>query len=414
MSRMKVLHLTPSLPWPPDTGGKICIWNHLRADARFAEVGLLSFAEEEPGAEALAAVRSACREVVTVRRPRTRDGVAGALRSLASDTAMNLAKYRWPVYSRALWQTVSSFFPDVVVAHNFHLAAYLLELAGPARILREQNIDSDLMERYAATCGNPALAVFARLQARRILADEARIAPRVDRCLMITSRDEARLHEIAPTARTAVVPGVIATEEYHPARPPGPGDDLLVVATGTFSFLPTGRGLLHFVEQVWPRVLAAAPRARFRVIGHCPESLRDRLAGRSGVEVLGRVESIRGHLDGAHALAVPLLAGSGMRMKIIEAMAWQVPVVTTSIGCEGIGVENGRHVLVADEPEAMASALLKIAGDAALADTLRREGRAFVEAGYSLTAGAVTETIYRECIAGRAGTRAPAPARRAP
>lgn len=395
---MRVLHLTPSFPWPPDTGGKICIWNHLRADARFAEIGLLSFVEEAPDDRAMDAVRRVCREVVTVPRPRGLDGPVGALRSLVSDTAMNLAKYHWPVFSRALWQTVSGFFPDVVVAHNFHMASYLLELAGPARILREQNIDSDLMERYAATCGNPALAVFARMQARKIRADEVRIAPRVERCLMITPLDEARLREIAPGARTAVLPGVIATEEYQPVRLAGPDEELLVVATGTFSFLPTGRGLLHFLDQVWPRVLAAAPRARFRVIGHCPESLRDRLAGRTGVEVLGRVESVEAHLDGAHVLAVPLLAGSGMRMKILEAMAWQVPIVTTSIGCEGIAVEDGRHVLVADEPEAMAAAILRIAGDAALAAGLRREGRKFVEERYSIVAGAATEAIYTECL----------------
>ena len=124
--------------------------------------------------------RAVCREVVTVRRPRALDGALGGLRSLVSDTAMNLAKYRWPVFSRSLWQTVSGFFPDVVVAHNFHMAAYLLELAGPARLLREQNVDSDLMERYAATCGNPALALFARLQARRLRAEKARPAPRAD------------------------------------------------------------------------------------------------------------------------------------------------------------------------------------------------------------------------------------------
>jgi glycosyltransferase involved in cell wall biosynthesis len=358
---MRVLHLTPSFPYPADTGGKICIWNQLRADARFAEIGLLSFVDEDLDPQAADVARSVCRQVVTVRRPRTLDGVAGALRSLVSDVAMNLAKYRWPVYSRALQQMMSGFHPDVVVANNLHMGGYLLELAGPARILREQNIDSDLMERYAATFRNPAIAAFVRQQARKVREAEIRIAHRVHRCLMISPPDEARLREITPGARTAVVPGVVAPEEYRPAVPAGPGDDLLVVAVGAFTFPPTREGLVHFAERVWPRVIAAAPRAR--LIGHCPEALRRRLAPLPGVEVLGRVESVEAHLDGAHVFAVPLRAGSGMRIKILEGMAWQVPIVTTRIGCEGISVEDGRQVVIADEPEEMSAALLRLGRD---------------------------------------------------
>jgi glycosyltransferase involved in cell wall biosynthesis len=232
---------------------------------------------------------------------------------------------------------------------------------------------------------------------------------------MISARDEARLTEMVPGARTAVVPGVIAPEEYRPALPAGCDDDLLVVATGTFTFLPTGEGLVHFLARVWPRVIAAVPRARFRVIGHCPTPLWRRLESLPGVEVLGRVESVEEHLDGAHVFAVPLRAGSGMRMKILEALAWQVPIVTTTIGCEGIGVQNGRHVIIADEPEEMASAILRVGRDEDLARSLRREGRRFVETNYSLPAAeASTSRIYRECLDALATARATAPAHRSP
>jgi glycosyltransferase involved in cell wall biosynthesis len=326
---------------------------------------------------------------------------------------MNLAKYRWPVATQALERMLAEFRPDVVVANNLHMGSYLLGLAGPALILREQNIDSDLMERYAATFRNPFMAAFVRRQARLVRKAETAIAPRAHRCVMITPVDEARIHQIAPGAQTAVVPGVIAPEEYRPARRPGPGDELLVVATGTFTFLPTGEGLVHFIEHVWPRVIAAAPRARFRVIGHCPEALRRRLEALQGIEVLGRVDSVEAHLDGATVFAVPLRAGSGMRMKIVEAMAWQVPIVTTSIGCEGIGVENGRQVIVADEPQAMATAILGLHRDTALAQNLRSEGRRFVEEHFSLSAaGRQTDRIYRECIESPAAGGETPPTRR--
>ena len=265
------------------------------------------------------------------------------------------------------------------------------------------------MERYAATCGNPALAVFARMQARRIRADEARIAPRVERCLMITPHDEARLREIAPGARTAVVPGVIAAGGIPPVRPPGPGDDLLVVATGTFSFPPTGEGLVHFVEQVWPRVLAAAPHARFRVIGHCPESLRDRLAGRPGVEVLGRVESVEEHLDGAHVLVVPAARR--------ERHADEDP---RGDGLAGPGRDDLDRLRGHRRRERAARPGRRRTGGDGCGHPADRRGRDACRRpaprGKEVRRGATTrwtaglrrrrERLYRECIAGRAGSPA--------
>ena len=134
-----------------------------------------------------------------------------------------------------------------------------------------------------------------------------------------------------------------------------------------------------------------------------------------GVEVLGRVDSVEAHLDGAHVFAVPLRAGSGMRMKIVEAMAWQVPIVTTSIGCEGIGVESGLQVIVADEPQDMAAAIRGLYRDEALARNLRAEGRRFVEEHFSLAAaGRLTDRVYRECLDPSAGAGGMAPPRRSP
>ena len=220
---------------------------------------------------------------------------------------------------------------------------------------------------------------------------------------MISPPDEARLREIAPGVKTAVVPGVIALEEYKPALQANPGDDLLVVATGTFTFPPTGEGLVYFLDRVWTRVIASAPQARFRVIGHCPDGPQRRLGATPGVEVLGRVEAVEPHLDGAHVFAVPLRAGSGMRMRILEAMAWQVPIVTTTTGCEGIAVENGRHLIVADQPEEMASAILRVARETPLARSLRSEGRRLVEESYSLEAAErLMKQIYRKCSEGKA------------
>ncbi|TPW12229.1 MAG: group 1 glycosyl transferase [bacterium] len=396
---MRVLHLSPAIPWPANSGGRICVWNQLRIDARFAEVGLLTFAESSPDQATVEALQEYCSEAEIVRRPRALDGVVGGARSLLTSTAMNLAKYRWPVFSDALKGFLDRWSPDLIVAHHLHMGHYLPEVRGTATILREHNVDSDLMARYSETLANPAMAGFAVRQSDQIRSTEARLCPRVTRCLMITSDDEGKILEMVPEARTAVLPAGIDPADYREIPPPLDVPPL-VVAVGSLNFRPTGEGILYFAEDVWPRLRRSFPGARFRVIGECPDALRRRLMAVAGVEVTGRVDAVRPQLEGAHVFVVPVRAGSGMRIRILEAMAHQVPLVSTTIGAEGIDVTHERHLLLADTTEDLARAVTRVIKEPVLAQTFRREGRRLVERTYSIAALApVTERIYRRAIA---------------
>ncbi|MDZ4804261.1 MAG: glycosyltransferase [Candidatus Eisenbacteria bacterium] len=403
---MRVLHLSPTLPWPANSGGRICVWNQLRIDARFAEVGLLTFADVSPDAATIEALQEYCTEAEIVRRPKSLDGVVGGARSLLTSTAMNLAKYRWPVYSDALQSFLDRWSPDLVVAHHLHMGHYLPEVRGTATILREHNVDSDLMARYSETLANPAMAGFASRQSDQIRNTEARLCPKVTRCLMITGDDEVKLQELVPEARTAVLPAAIDPTDYQAVPPPPVDAPPLVVAVGSLNFRPTGEGILYFTEDVWPQLRRSFPGARFRIIGECPETLRRRLMAVVGVEVTGRVDVVRPHLEGAHVFVVPVRAGSGMRIRILEAMAHQIPLVSTTIGAEGIGVQHERHLLLADTTDDLARAVTRVIKEPVLAQTFRREGRRLVEKAYSVEALApITERIYRRAIDDAAATQ---------
>jgi glycosyltransferase involved in cell wall biosynthesis len=216
---------------------------------------------------------------------------------------------------------------------------------------------------------------------------------------MITPDDEARLKQIAPGAATAVVPGAINPAEYTPVEEPGAGAPPLFVTAGSLGFRPTGEGVVEFVEETWPLIRRRSSRAVFRIIGACPEALRRRLLREPGVEVTGRVEQVRPHLLRANAFIVPLRVGSGMRIRILEAMAFGLPVVSTPVGCEGLAVENGRHLLVAGPPEDLADAVLSLGRNDTRARSLRREGRRLVEKSYSLDAvEQLTGRIYRKAL----------------
>jgi glycosyltransferase involved in cell wall biosynthesis len=399
---MRILHLTPTIPWPADSGGRIVMWNMIRADARLGQVGLLSFTERDPDPATLEALGSALWETELVRRPRTLDGVVGGARSLITSSAMNLAKYRWPVFSEALASFLERWSPDIVVAHHIHMAPYLQEVRSAYRVLREHNVDSVLMERYAASLSNPAMAAFARRQAEQIRDTERRLCPQADLCLTISTEDERALKEIAPGTNLATAPAAIDLSQYEPVALPEEGEDPLLVTAGSLGFRPTGEGVVEFAERAWPRIRRAVPRARFRIIGAAPESLRRRLLRVPGIEMTGRVDEVAPLLAGASAFLVPLRVGSGVRIRILEALAWGIPVITTATGCEGLEVESGRHLLVADRPDEMVAAFQKLLAHPATGQILRREGRRLVERRHSIE---VLETML-----GRLYRRATAPA----
>lgn len=399
MSRLRVLHVCMIIPFPPDYGGRIATWNHLRADARHADVGLVTLVEEMPDEATLGAMGEVLQTIRCVRRPRGREGALGALRALVSGYPVNLARYRWPVFGAAVEEVARAWRPDVVVAQHLHMAPFPLRVPGVARILRHHNIDSTLIARLGATTPNPVTGALLRGLANQVRQDERRHCPRYDRCVVMTPDDQSILARIAPDARTAVLPAGLPVEEYRIVAPPPAGAPPTLVTAGTLVFQPTAEGVIGFVREAWPLVRRRHPDATFRIIGNCPPGVRAELAGAPGVELRGRVDSVRDALEGAHAFVVPLRAGSGMRIKILEACAFGLPVVSTTIGAEGIPVTPGRELLIADDPAAQAEAIHGLFVDPDRNAALRRAGRAFVEERYSLTAlSAQTERLYHEAL----------------
>ena len=135
----------------------------------------------------------------------------------------------------------------------------------------------------------------------------------------------------------------------------------------------------YFCSAVLPRVWAAVPAARFQVVGAYPPEVVRRLGDDPGVEVTGRVEDIIPYYRQSAVFVAPVLQGSGTRLKILEAMASGCPVVSTTIGAEGLGATDGVELLIADSAEAMAAAIVRLLSDPATSAAIAHRARAFVE-----------------------------------
>jgi glycosyltransferase involved in cell wall biosynthesis len=155
------------------------------------------------------------------------------------------------------------------------------------------------------------------------------------------------------------------------------------VFVGTLDYEPCEKGVWYFCREILPLIRRQMPQARFVAIGRHPSKrLRNLAASDPAIRLPGRVEDVRQHVWSAAVSVVPLLSGSGTRLKILEAMAMGSPVVSTSIGIEGIGARDRVHALIADDPQDFAAAALRVMSDRALAGRLAVSGRALVESRF--------------------------------
>jgi glycosyltransferase involved in cell wall biosynthesis len=219
---------------------------------------------------------------------------------------------------------------------------------------------------------------------------EGQVLRRFDHILAVSETDRETLVRLYPLARAlpiSVIPTGVDTEYFVPAGHAVAGPPNLVF-TGSMDWLPNVDGVRFFCRDILPSIREVAPDTTFTIVGRSPTADVRRLGDEPGVEVTGRVDDIRPFLDRATVYVVPLRIGGGTRLKIFEAMSAGKAVVSTTIGAEGLPVENGRHVLLADTPETFAATVVDLVRDAAARHELERNARALVTERYDWSAAA--------------------------
>lgn len=378
---IRVLLLTQVLPYPPDSGPKVRTWNLLKCMARAAEVTLVSFVRGDQRAAA-ERLRDHCRAVHTVpmRRGRLRDGVHLA-RSLLMHRPFLMVRDDRAAMRRLVARVARTTRFDIVQADQLNMAQYAARVPGARRILDAHNALWLLYRRLCAVMPAGVRRMLLGREWRLLRRYEARMCGAFDAVLAVTAEDERALRDAAATPLPiSVVPICVDTEEVVPL-PRRPTARLVYV--GTMYWEPNADAVRWLVREVLPRIRARRPEVGLDVIGSRPPRDLRALGGSSPhLNVLGYVEDPSAYLARAGVFVAPLRAGGGMRVKILQALAQGLPVVTTTLGCEGMAVEPGRDLLVADTPEAFAAATLRLLADPVLAETLGRNGRRLIEARY--------------------------------
>jgi glycosyltransferase involved in cell wall biosynthesis len=198
--------------------------------------------------------------------------------------------------------------------------------------------------------------------------------------LAVSEPDRALLEETAPGARVVAIPTGVDTGYFSPR--PGPERPGLVF-TGSMDWYPNEDGILHFAENTLPLIRREVPGTEVTVVGRDPSARLRAAAARAGLRLTGTVADVRPYVAESAVYVVPLRVGGGTRLKIFEALAMAKPVVSTTVGAEGLPLVPGRHFIQADDPGAFAGAVVSLLRDPERRGALGREGRRLVEQHYA-------------------------------
>lgn len=392
-SGQHVLFITQVLPYPLNTGAKIRAHYMLRHLSRRHRVTLVSFVRDDDEPIAVAHLKELCAAVHTVPMRRSRWADARAfLQSLVRKEPAVIIRDRVPEMERLLRALVRDNMFRVVHADQTSMAQFGLLAARevqadwrPRTVLDQHNAMHLLVARQAGFERGPNRWLWRR-EAKRFVDYERMLCRQYDHVLTVTKEDREALLRLFPdrekdavSGKFTVMPICVDPTQTEPVRPRDEGPH--IVHLGTMFWPPNVEGVLWFAREVLPLVLERVPEARFTIAGkRPPESVRA-LAG-PNIDVTGYVADPTPLLARTQAFVVPLLAGGGMRVKIPDGWQWGVPIVSTTMGAEGIRCRPGENILLADEPESFADAVVRLLRDPELRERLRSNGRRWVEQEY--------------------------------
>lgn len=381
---MKILFLAHLFPLPLDSGGKIKSFCTLKTLAQHHEVRLLAYVRNELESAMLSEVRRVCAEtdVVSLRRSAVRSAW-DAFAALALGKSFVVARDFRRDMIEAFKKVLAEFEPDVV--HIDHLQMAQFVDFGDSRyktVLDQHNVEYLIVKRMAETAESAVVRQYAQLEWPKLMRYELDVCRRSDLVITVSEQDKSTLHAMDSSLQNIyAVPIGIDVDAVPVVKRSSNTRNLLFL--GAMHWPPNIDCVLWFYKEILPLIKAEIPDCIFTIAGQrAPKSVTS-LASDPSVRVIGYVADQAAVAKDCSVFIVPLRSGSGVRVKILNAMAMGLPIVSTSIGAEGIEVEHGKHLLIADTPDEFAKSVVSVLQNASLADILGQNARQLVCERYS-------------------------------
>jgi glycosyltransferase involved in cell wall biosynthesis len=374
---MRILFLSGWYPYPPDNGSKLRIYNLIRGIAKVHELTLVSVVDPSTDIPESTALQPFCKEMkVLPQKVFNANSMKARLGYFRPTPRSIVASYSTEL-ENTIRETLGSGDFDLVIASEWGMAAYVNAFRGYKALLEDLELGV-LYEAYAR-----ADALWTRLRSgltwikhRRYLR---RLLPCFQACTVVSEPDRKMLCAAIPEYKNMieVIPNCIDGSDYigygNSARPNS------LIYTGSFRYGPNYDAMIWFIKEIFPAILARNPAVHLTITGDRADRS---LPPGSAVTHAGFVRDVKSLIAGSAITIVPLRIGAGTRLKILEAMALGTPVVSTSKGAEGLEVQHGEHLLIADDPGDFSDAVLRLLHDPELSSHLAVRGSKLVREKY--------------------------------
>lgn len=376
--KLRILFVCPYIPYPPSHGGAVRMFNLIKQLGMEHEVYLLSFVENEQELASLEQLRGICRDVKLILRRESwrRDNVLW----LKPQSSLN--EFYSLEFKRTLQQMVDKYDIDIVQYEYTQMAQYVENFPRAKNVLTEHDVTFVTRYRYfrMVPWSKEKLKAFMRWAAMYVY--ELDISRRFDLVLTVSTKEKELLLlydkrlRVSDAAPTGADTGFYRPEDRTAVEP----KSLLFV--GFFKHIPNVEGILYFCREIYPLVKQKVPEVRLYVVGANPPPEVREFAQDPSITITGFVDDLRVYYAKASVFVVPIKRGAGTRVKIFEAMAAGIPIVSTTLGAEGIAVTPGRDIMLADTPVEFAESVTKLLNSPELQGGMAREARETVVSNY--------------------------------
>jgi len=397
---MNVLMLSPVHPCPTDRGSKIRIYQSIRRLLQYHEVQGLAFADPSFQTKNGEPARSSvCTSIEAVGQPRSRIGAATW--SLLSRVPYRSAKFEHPNFQKRLREIVTAVSFDLVWVHFLNMLPFLRDSTirreiGDATVVLDQHNDMERFWGPDRRHGAYLKRLWAKWNIGQVRQLRKDVLPLCDVILSVSEEDAVKTREVAPSdVPVWVVPNGVDLDQFefeNSTSRRGALDRILFV--GSMDVEMNVDAVTWFAEEILPRIRGRVPGVVFDIVGRSPTSGVQKLGRQDGVHVTGRVDDLQPYYNRASVAVIPSRLGGGTKLKVPEAMAAGVPVVATSIGAQGLAVEDEKHILIANEEGRFADAVVSLLENSKQRIQLVQAARNRVEDRYSWS-GIYDDVIVR-------------------
>jgi glycosyltransferase involved in cell wall biosynthesis len=392
---MRILFLTQILPYPPNAGPRVKTWQVLRHLSQNGHrITLVSFVREEEK-EFLPFVAEICEQVhaIPIQRSRLQDLIYG-LRSIFKGTAFLVERDNLPQMRERIRTLASENSFAVIHADQLSMAQFAWQAKQQLEKVQSAQLPFLVFDAHNATWTiidrmKNHIPFFLRplvdIEKKKIQKYEGWLVDHFDHTLAVSEVDKKALLSGSldkNETKTSVIPIAIDTQHLTPIDSASTSLQLLTI--GTLHYPPNADGIRWFIREVFPMIIKEIPQTTLTVIGKNPPKDFFELARvwSPAIEITGYVSDLEPYLKKTALLIVPVLAGGGMRVRILEGFARQLAIITTTVGLEGIEAEINRDVLVQDDPIQFGQAVIQLLRDRSKLEDIAKSGRQLVEQKY--------------------------------